>query len=358
MRRHAELLPGLAATAKHAATHPAGPVLYFTAANAACERWPALTDALLGAAGLPEREFAPPLTRPARAGALLGALGLSLLAAATAWPLAGLARALGLPPLAAAQGRAAVGRGAGSRARRAALRRRDRAARRRLRPARGPRGARPDPAAGAGRRRLRRARAVPLVRLGGVPGGGGPRRGSGSGQRGRARRASPLTLRRAALAIGVSAAVAVGLAFGVPAALGGHPLAALRTALAIHHEQYTRPASYALWLLFDPVDFAGARRGADRGARRRGRRPCRPGRPAGRAAAPAGAFALVTLGALAALVVSGTARGEVGRLWIPLMPLVLASAAAALDDEDPRPAALVGALTAACTLALAAAWRL
>jgi hypothetical protein len=152
--------------------------------------------------------------------------------------------------------------------------------------------------------------------------------------------------------------VAVALTFGVPAALGGHPLGALRTALAIHHEEYTAPRSYTLWLLFDPIDFAAlagapivalAVAAAVRAAQ---------GRTTGRAARPAGVFALVALGALAALVLSGAARGEVGRLWIPLMPLVLVSAAAELDAEDPRPATLVGALTAACTLAVAAAWRL
>jgi hypothetical protein len=357
VRRHAELLPGLAASAKHAATHPAGPVLYFRAANAACERWPALTDALLGAVGLPEREFAPPLTRPARAGALLGALGLSLLAAATAWPLAGLARALGLPPLAAARAAMlwAVVPGAALVAPRfdaaialpvvtyawlVARAVRGRTLARAL-------------AAGAGgglALLLSYGSAAFLVAAGLAAAAAATTAEPGA--------APGLARRRAVFTVGASAAVAVGLAFGVPAALGGQPLEALRTSLAIHHGEYTAPRSYALWLLFDPLDFAAlagvpivalAVVAAARAAL---------GGRTGRVAAPGGVFALVLLGALAALVVSGAARGEVGRLWLPLAPLALVSAAAALDTEDARPATLVAALTTTCTLAVAAAWRL
>ena len=51
-------------------------------------------------------------------------------------------------------------------------------------------------------------------------------------------------------------------------------------------------------------------------------------------------------------------RGEVGRLWIPLVPLVLL--ASARDDEPSPvlPALLPAAVAAAFTLAIAVCWSL
>ena len=372
VRRHAELLPQLALTAKHAATHPVGPVLLFRASIAACESWPGLTRALLAAAGVPEREFALPPTRPARAGALLGALALGLCAALTAWPLAALAEALGLTPLAAARAAllwvllpapalvaprfdAAIALPLTAFA--ALVFRAARSGRLVVLPAL---------LAGvcAGLALLLSYGAAAFLALAGLAAGAAL---AAASHEERTRRLAAL-----AAALLASAAVAVAIAFGIPAAVGGHPFAALRTALAIHREAYTTPRSYRLWLLFDGIDFAALfgvglaflAAAAAVGAARQ----LRP-----RATAPRRAlFALALLLGVALLVVSGATRGEVGRLWIPLMPLVLAGAApvwaagspvrgapeAAVDTDDPRPALLAGLLCTLSTVAVAAAWRL
>ncbi|HEX6738418.1 MAG TPA: hypothetical protein VF310_09110, partial [Vicinamibacteria bacterium] len=106
LRRHAELLPKLRRAAKHAATHPPGPVLYYRALVALCARSPALTAAGLDLAGLaPEdrRVQRPPHTPASMAAAALGALLLLLGAAAACWPVAALARAAGAEELGAAR---------------------------------------------------------------------------------------------------------------------------------------------------------------------------------------------------------------------------------------------------------------
>jgi len=358
VRRHAELLPRLAVTAKHAATHPPGPVLLFRAAVAACERSPALTEALLGAAGVRGGDFAPPLTRPARAGALLGALTLGLLAALTAWPLAELARQLGFSPLAA--GRLALLW--------ALL---------------------PGPSLIAPR--LDAAIALPVVGFTALLAATGRRRGPvvlvatgiGAGTCAGAALwlsygaavflaiAAAAVLAAAAAAgpsdaarwrrlagLTVAVAVALFLAFGVPALLGGAPLRAMRAALAIHREAFTVPRRYALWLLFDPVDFAALvgvslavlaawRVVTDGAAALRGR-----------AVSAADRCGLAFASGLAALVLSGTTRGEVGRIWIPLMPFALLLALRPGDAERPALTSLIGSLVALSTATVAAAWNL
>ena len=361
VRRHAELLPELARTAKHAATHPVGPVLFFRAAVAACERWPALTDALLGLAGVPDRDFSGPLTRPARAGALVGALGLGLLAALTAWPLAALAEALGCTPLAAARvallwaalpGPALIAP------------RFDAAialpivagAWLLFEAVRGPRlVVRAALAGGCGGLAMSLTYgAAAFLALAGLASGVAALVCPGASRR------EPGPSRSAGLAVAllVSAGVSLALAFGLPAIAGGHPIDAMRTALAIHRESYTAGRSYLLWLLFDPIDFAAllgvpvaclAAATAASAARDLLRQ---------RPVAPHAVFGLVALAGMAALVASGVARGEVGRLWIPLMPLVLVAGAAGLDQQRAAPATLVGFLAALSTLAIAAAWRL
>ncbi len=358
VRRHAELLPQLPRTAKHAATHPVGPVLLFRGAVAACERSALLTDRLLAAAAVPERDFAGPLTRPARAGALLGALLLSLLAALTAWPLFGLGEALGLEPLAAARlallwallpGPALFAP------------RFDAAialplvafAGRLLSAARAPsaittgvRAALAGTCAGAAL--LLSYGAAAFLALA----------GAGVGAAYVQDRHEKASRTAAASALLAATVVALAVAFGLPAATGGHPLDAMRTALAIHRETYTAPRSYRLWLLFDPIDFATllglplawlAAAGAWRAAR---------ARLAGDRLQPAQALGLVVCAGIALLALSGVARGEVGRIWIPLMPLVLVAAATALDPDRAAETAVAGLLTAATTLALAAAWKL
>jgi hypothetical protein len=107
------------------------------------------------------------------------------------------------------------------------------------------------------------------------------------------------------------------------AVLGYDPIASLRTALAIHRETYTRPRSYALWLGFDVLDlglFLG---------------PPVAALFVWRIAKSPLARALAV--ALALLVLSGATRGEVGRLWIPLMPLLLVAAVVSSRGETTGP---------------------
>jgi hypothetical protein len=139
--------------------------------------------------------------------------------------------------------------------------------------------------------------------------------------------------------LGVVAAAAV---------LGHHPLASLHAALAIHRETYTAPRSYALWLVFDLLDlalFLGPPVAALLVARM-ARSPM------------ARALGL----ALAVLVLSGATRGEVGRIWIPLMPLLLVAAVARPGPGNAGPsrseAAWLGVLLAALDVALRVRWVL
>jgi hypothetical protein len=350
LRAHARLLPDLARTAKHAATHPPGPVLWYRAAVAACASSPSLTAGLLALAGAPGPETQSPERRAARAGALLGALGLAALAALTVWPLARLAEGAGLAPLDAARTAAAFvllpGPALFAGSLDAAL-------------------ALPVTAwaalllCAASDPRARRATA--LAAAAGACGAAALFASYGSVAflglaslavaAATARdRASLLRLSRAAA---VAGALALLLAFGLPALLGHEPLLALRTALALHHAEYTAPRSYALWLAFDPLDlalFAGlpfALLAAWRSAGAIGRTA---------ALTRLDRLRWATLGGLAALVLAGVTRGEVGRIWIPLVPLlVLASAG---DDEPPGLATTVlpAALAAAFTLAMSSSW--
>jgi hypothetical protein len=367
LRHHADLLPELAQTAKHAATHPPGAVLYYRAMVGACEWSPALTEAILGMAGTTPRDYPPPLTRPARAGALLGVLLLDLAGALAAWPIARLALALGLERLAAARlallwavlpGPALMTprvdqalallvsvfavlllgalrpRSAWARVGRAALA-----------------GATGGIAlfisygsvvflATTSLAALAAAAAAPSVTD--TPGGTKPRAAGW-------RAAATLSL--------VSAAVAIALGFGLPALLGHEPLRAMCRALAIHREAYTAPRSYWLWLVFNPLDlalFLGppvaalALWRAVSGLRRA---------LSGAALEPAARFGLVTVAAVLTLVLLGVTRGEVGRIWIPLMPALLVGAVGQGDARDSRGMLAIATLVAALTLALGARWN-
>jgi hypothetical protein len=70
-------------------------------------------------------------------------------------------------------------------------------------------------------------------------------------------------------------------------------------------------------------------------------------------------FRLAVLAGLALLVISGSVRGEVGRIWIPIMPLLLvASLAEAPERPGVRDAWLLGALLAVVGLTLRVFWIL
>jgi hypothetical protein len=350
LRAHARLLPELARTAKHAATHPPGPVLWYRAAVGLCASSPALTAGLLDLAGAPGRETQAPERRAARAGALLGALGLAVLAALTPWPLARLAEGVGLAPLDAARTAAVFvllpgpALFAGSLDAALAL-----------------------PVTACAALLLTAARAVATGRALGLAFAAGASAavalfasygsmaflalaGLAVGSAAVRDRASFVRFARAAA---VAGALSLLLAFGLPALLGHEPLAALRTALALHRAEYTAPRSYALWLAFDPLDFAlfaglpFALLAAWHVAAAMGR-GWAPGR--------LDRFRYAAVGGLATLVLAGVTRGEVGRIWIPIVPLlVLASA----GDDEPAglaTAVLPAALAAALTLAIGSSW--
>ena len=160
------------------------------------------------------------------------------------------------------------------------------------------------------------------------------------------------------------AAVVVAL----PVAAGHEPVQAARTALTIHREIYTEPRSYALWLAFNPVDlglFLGVPLALAYGQQVLGALTrLRP------AAGPSPTtvmdrFRLATAIGLALLLLSGTVRGEVGRIWIPLMPLLLVASLAEPgttgDETAPGPTAseamLLAVLLAALCVALRTWWR-
>jgi hypothetical protein len=336
--RHAALLPGLR---RHAATHPPGPVLFYRAFIGLFERAPAAADAVLSAAGVdPEAGRRPAAVR---ATAIAAPLLLTLLAAAAAWPLAGLASTLGLGAIASARVAALWPLVPG-----VAL----------MAPHFDPALALPVTASAAllaaaasgARRRL------PLAAAAGLCAGIALLFSYGAAAFVAIAGAAALLAagaRRAALApcaVAAAAALAVVL---LPMAWGHEPLDAARTALAIHRETYTRPRSYARWLAFNPLDlalFAGLPvvfAGIDRLARTR---------------PPRGSFDRLRAALLAGiglLFLSGVVRGEVGRIAAPLMPSLLVAAMGPRGGEEgpsAAEAALAGTLLLLATLAMAARW--
>ena len=338
--RHAELLPGLR---RHAATHPPGPVLFYRGLIGAFEAAPRAGAAVLSLAGVdPEGG-----RRPAsvRAAALAGPLAILLLGAAAAWPLFALARAGGLDavasarvaalwplvpgaalmapqfdqllalPVTAAAACLAAAVTAGSARRNAAL------------------------AAGAGAC----AGLAVLVSYGAF---------ALCAIAGAAAVFAPAGARRRATAVAIAGGVAV-VVLAVPMAWGHEPVTAARTALAIHRETYTRPRSYATWLVFNPLDlalFLGVPLAAVFVARL-----ARAG-----AAGPFGRFRAVLAAGIAGLFLSGGVRGEVGRIAVPLMPALLLAAMAPVGHgpggpAPDGPAAAESALAALLLLLLTAA---
>lgn len=353
-----ERLDAFRTRAPHAATHPPGGVLFYRGALAVCERWPSLTRFLLRRAELEGRPLGHRLTPEARAAALLGALVLGLLGAATVWPAAWLAETVGLRPAAAL----AVG------VLYALL---------------------PGPALMVPE--FDQALALPLtaaaallasaIATGRGPWAKGILAGllvalavfvsygaaffAGLGGLAALSLASTRDERRRGAAIlGLAAGTAVLLTLSLRI-LGYDALASARVALAIHRDVYTMPRSYALWLPFNLVDlavFLGPSL-ALLGLLRLGPAIPRPGS----AGAPALRFVLAVAVGLVFLTASGVTRGEVGRLWIPLMPLILVAAMAGGPTDgalNPRPAydgalaLTLGVLGAAISISIGSWWEL
>jgi hypothetical protein len=338
--RHDELLARLP---KHAATHPPGPVLYYRGLVALFERSPLLTRAFLALQGHDEgRDPRPPNTRASKAAALFGALLLTLLGMAAAWPVAAIAARVSGDALSGAragvlwtllpgpvlfvpqfdQALAVAIAGTTALLLTAVL------------DTRAPVRVALAIAAGllAGLALFTSYGSVVFLAFVGV---------------------TVLVVAgfsRSLLSAGLVAA-AVAIAFvGLTPLLGHDPIGAFRTALSIHHETYTRPRSYLLWVPFDLLDLA-----------------IFLGPPVAALfvrEVERSLLARALAVALAVLVLSGATRGEVGRIWIPLMPLLLVAAVArpssAGEPARPSPAdALwVGALLAVLDVALRIRWQL
>lgn len=344
--RHAQLLATMQRGAKHAATHPPGPVLFYRGLIGLFEAAPAAAAALLGAAGIDPD--AGRRATPVRAAALAGPLLITLLCAAAAWPVAALARAGGLDATRA--GRLAV---LWPLVPAPAL----------MAPHFDQLLALPVTAAAALVAAAVRSSGPPLVAralAAGLCAGLAMQVSYGALAFVVIASSAAIALAgrvdRAAASVAAWAAGACALVLLLPMAWGHEPVAAARTALAIHREAFTAPRSYATWLVFNPLDlavFAGVpvvAVGLFRLAR-----PARPRGPFDRMRAAVAA-------GLALLLLSGTVRGEIGRIAVPLMPALLVASLGPAGDPAAGPgptaveAALLALLLFALTAAIAARW--
>jgi hypothetical protein len=170
-------------------------------------------------------------------------------------------------------------------------------------------------------------------------------------------------VRRAAAVVGLALAGAGAVV--ILERLAGHrPLASALTALAIHRHHFTARRSYLTWLAFDPVDLfwfvgppvallvvAAGLRAAMRVAARGG-------------ASPVDRFQAAAVLGVGVLIVSGIVRGEVGRIFIPVMPLLLVAAVAGKGSAAPGATAgpsvawavLLGVLLTATCLVIRLTW--
>ena len=315
--------------ALHAATHPPGPVLYYVGLLRLAARMPWAAEALGG---------------EARAAAIVGAALFGLLGAAACIPVAGLARALGALPAEALRAGVlwtlvpglclmvpeldqalALPVAAATAAVAAAVR--------------APEDWRVGAAVAgllAGMSALFSYGAPLLVALGAAA-AMSPSLATQAGRR------------RAALVAAVATAVAVACFF-LPALFGHHPLDSARTALAIHREQFTARRRYPLWLFFNLVDLAvflgvpvvlfGLR-------------------------GPRSPFRLTAAAGIVLLVASGLIRGEMGRILVPLMPVLLVACVvwpprtgAAGQEPSTSTALVLGALLAMTDVVLRLSWEL
>lgn len=151
---------------------------------------------------------------------------------------------------------------------------------------------------------------------------------------------------------GVTIWVGYWLLFAVP------PWAIVRTGLEQHYQLVTNFRRYEWWIVWNLVDLLvyagwplllGAGLALVGGARALRRRTLTP--------PDALALALVVL--VLVLDLSGSARGEVGRLWLFFMPLLALVAAAALSARLAQPQQLLAvvALQLLITVSIGVAWR-
>jgi hypothetical protein len=328
LAHHHELLRKWRHRGLHAATHPPGPVLFYSGLIELCRRSSALTErlgAIVSDSGLATESLASPPPSPESIGAaVLGPLLLGFLGVLTCWPTAALARSLHGDAAAAARTGVlwtmvpavalmtpeldqalALPVTASIAALAAALR--------------------PE-AEAPGATWMARAAAAGLLSAVAEFFSYGAAVFVVMGALAVLAFAGPRAPRRAATVAGVALAAAAAVA-AVERLLGHRPLASALTALSIHRQQFTVRRSYLAWVAYDPVDLfwflgpplalllaaIGARslfrsaRGGDVAVERF------------RAAAVLG---------VAALVLSGIVRGEAGRILIPVMPVLLVAAVA------------------------------
>ena len=351
LRRHHELLPDLRKTGKHASTHPPGPVLFFRGLIALFERSPVLTATALRAGGFEEvnpRRPRPQHPPPVRAAALTGGLLIALFGAATAWPVASLARRCGSDPAAAARVACLW-----------AL----------------------TPAVALMTPMLDQALCLPVAAataclaaafasgprtawrwaaLAGLCGGiatllsyGAPVFLAFGGAAALALAAASREATWRALRLSTLAGAVAVFVWVLPAAAGHQPFASLQTALAIHRDEYTRPRGYALWLGFNLLDFA-----LFAGVPIALAWALHTARSARQVPHDAMArFRAATALGLAAILLSGQTRGEVGRIWLPLMPVLLVAAVAGRGGPARGDALFYGAALAALAVTMAVYWQ-
>jgi hypothetical protein len=163
------------------------------------------------------------------------------------------------------------------------------------------------------------------------------------------------------LAVPLAGVAVIGTAFVfLPLAIGHDPLASARAALAVHAAEFTAQRSYTLWLVFGPLDlalFLGVPVALAFAAHLAGAFGPR-GLPSW---TPPTRWALATMAVLALLFASGLVRGEVGRLFVPLMPLGLLAGALRLEEEpgpDSRTAAVLAMLLGALDVVMRLNWRI
>lgn len=364
--RHADLLPKLPL---HAATHPPGAVLFYRAVLALCDRAPVLTRGIVAQAerlGVNVGRFPAPPNPTWIATALLAPLTIMLLTSVACWPIAALARGLGLSAAAATRvGVLWV-----------------------LVP--GVLLMVPEmdqllslPVACAtvlflmalSPRRVGR-RSLATAAIAGAVAGVASLISYGAAVFvlfGWCLVAAFAFDRRLGLArLWQAPAVAAGCALSVhllPMLWGYDPLQAFSAAMRLHREQFTRPRSYATWLVFNLWDFAvfvgfplacltavGAVAAARRLFTGGG----------GAVDTPMLRFNVATVAAILALDLTGTVRGEVGRIWIPLMPFVLVSSFVrpSSDGGSPpgergpsvRETLVVGVMLMVCSVVLRIRW--
>ena len=363
LAHHHELVGALRHRALHAATHPPGPVLFYSGLIEACRRSKALTErlvAIVSDSGLATESLANPPPSPESIGAaLLGPLPLGLLGALACWPTASLARTLHgdraaalrtgvlwtLVPAVALMSpeldqALALPVTASIAAFALALRREGDAA--------GSAWIGHAVAAGllAALAEFFSYGAAVFVLLGWLA--VLPLAGRGAS-------------RRVAVAGGL--AVAAGAAVVGLERLAGHrPLVSALTALSIHRQQFTARRSYLAWLAFDPVDlfwFLGpplALLVVAAGVRA-------VFRPAS-AETSVDRFRAATVLGVAALILSGIVRGEAGRILIPIMPMLLVAAVAGKGGASGSSSAgpsvglsvLLGALLTATSVVIRLTW--